>query len=213
MILDATKAVDFISDNDMSGVEWLRSGVGTEGYYKKIDDTLYIHFVGTNDLKDAILDLLFMKRRYPYDNKESRIRIHSGFFIAYNNVDIRNKIHLIVNRTESKKVFISGHSLGGAIAILCAVDLQYNFEELDIQVITFGSPRVGNKYFVESYNRRVPNTTRVCFKYDLVTMLPFKLCGYKHSGKKFIVDKRFEHEMSKYSDIINELFEEYSTSI
>jgi hypothetical protein len=67
--------------------------------------------------------------------------------------------------------------------VLCAVDLQYNFNIIPsaIRCIPFGAPKVFNREGVESYNRRVPFTNRVNNRYDLVPIMP-PLPVYKHVG-------------------------------
>ena len=40
-----------------------------------------------------------------------------------------------------------GHSLGGAVAQLAALWLAQRFPRADLRVVTFGSPRVGNRAF------------------------------------------------------------------
>ena len=42
---------------------------------------------------------------------------------------------------------MTGHSLGGALAVLCALDLQDIYG--NINLYTFGCPRVGNAAFAQ----------------------------------------------------------------
>ena len=94
---------------------------------------------------------------------------------------MRSHIHDIVKPSNIKHWVVTGHSLGGALANLCAVDLQYNFSpDVSVEVYTFGAPRVGNKAFVDSYNRRVPNTWRFVNGNDVVCGLPRRWQSYRH---------------------------------
>lgn len=145
------------------------------------DDELLIVFRGTNSLKDLKSNLSFCKKEIPYNNKKSKVRVHRGFANAYNSENIRGKLHTAVS-DKIKKVRITGHSYGAALAVLCAVDLQYNFPEKDYEVIVFGCPRVGNKHFTKSYNKRVFKTFRVENSNDFVTKLPPAVFGYRHVG-------------------------------
>ncbi|KNC75696.1 hypothetical protein SARC_11785 [Sphaeroforma arctica JP610] len=87
-------------------------------------------------------------------------------------------------------VFITGHSLGGALATLCAYEFSRVFAgaELALTVYTFGSPRVGNHQYAWLYNERIPNTYRIVNDGDPITALPPKIAGtaflntYKHVG-------------------------------
>lgn len=50
--------------------------------------------------------------------------------------------------------------------------LQVNKNEKNIQVITFGQPRVGNAVFASLYSELVPHTVRVTNDHDIVPHLP-----------------------------------------
>lgn len=78
-------------------------------------------------------------------------------------------------------VIITGHSMGGAMASFCALDLSVNFGFKNIEVFTFGQPRVGNFAFSVYYNEYVPLTIRVTHAHDLVPHLPpyYPLVGQK----------------------------------
>jgi hypothetical protein len=76
-------------------------------------------------------------------------------------------------------VTICGHSLGGALATLLALDLAANTPNFPANAIyrspavfTYASPRTGDAQFVTIYNHVVPNTTRVANRVDLVPKLP-----------------------------------------
>ncbi len=45
------------------------------------------------------------------------------------------------------RVVCIGHSLGGAVAELAALWITSRFPQADIRMVSFGSPRVGNKAF------------------------------------------------------------------
>ena len=156
---------------------------GTQYFLRRDKDTLWIVFRGTDSPKDWKTDLAFWKKTIPYDNTKSNIRVHTGFINAYKTDGVRNKIlESITDKTHYVK--ISGHSLGAALAVLCAVDIEYNFPGRDIEVFLFGCPRVGNKAFILSYNKRVNKTVRIENGNDIVTKLPFAFMGYRHVGAK-----------------------------
>ena len=55
----------------------------------------------------------------------------------------------------------TGHSLGGALATLAAMDIRKACPDeatLDISCYTFGAPRTGNHAFAYEYNELVPDT-------------------------------------------------------
>ena len=72
-------------------------------------------------------------------------------------------------------VYVTGHSLGAAMATIAASRIQDRVTAL----VTFGSPRVGNAEFVKSVaveHYRVQNNC------DDVTKVPFMLMGFAHHG-------------------------------
>ena len=58
-------------------------------------------------------------------------------------------------------LYIGGHSMGAAMAHMCALDLRYNANMSQVHVYTYGSPRVGNTQFYDFFNAsvevRLPN--------------------------------------------------------
>jgi hypothetical protein len=67
---------------------------------------------------------------------------------------------------------ICGHSLGGALATLQALDAASNSRFKNPTAYTYASPRAGNSQFARAYNLRVPNTFRIANRVDLVPKLP-----------------------------------------
>eukprot|EP00163_Fabomonas_tropica_P010841 TRINITY_DN2111_c0_g2_i2.p2 TRINITY_DN2111_c0_g2~~TRINITY_DN2111_c0_g2_i2.p2 ORF type:complete len:654 (-),score=182.80 TRINITY_DN2111_c0_g2_i2:2312-4273(-) len=126
-------------------------------------------------------------------------RIHRGFKKGW--AAIRNQVHstILTGRyvENGYKFVIAGHSQGGALATLAAVDFKERWPSMKLAVYTFGSPRVGNKKFVKYYNRLVPHTLRYVNRYrdgycpgsgtapwkvDLVARIPPEFLGYRHVG-------------------------------
>ena len=146
---------------------------------------------------------------YPFQGKSSSgAKMHQGFANAYRTV--RDAIHHYLQQHSRASVTVTGHSLGGAIATLCAVDVQYNFgpELGQISLYTYGSPRVGNSGFRESFNRRVPRSYRFVYGMDLVPAFPRPWQNYRHVdqeqriGDRFSLDflfRRFQdHKIDRY---------------
>jgi hypothetical protein len=77
-------------------------------------------------------------------------------------------------------VTICGHSLGGALATLLALDLAANTSFTEPAVYTYGSPRTGDSLFVATYDQVVKNSYRVTNRLDVITALPPTFVGYEH---------------------------------
>jgi hypothetical protein len=69
---------------------------------------------------------------------------------------------------------ICGHSLGGALATLLALDVACNTSSPfnTPTAYTYASPKTGDPLFVTTYNHAVPNTFRIANRLDLVPKLP-----------------------------------------
>lgn len=162
----------------------------TQGYMIKSGSNLLIAFRGTQQTKDWATDINGFHQVIPYGNYDSDIRVHRGFLNAYKS--IRGDIHKYISsrRNEIKAIYICGHSLGGALAILCAVDVEYNYPSYHVECYPSGNPKVGNKAFCNSYDKRVPITVRTFMRTDIVPALPpewvEKFFGQKsyHAGQK-----------------------------
>jgi triacylglycerol lipase len=125
-------------------------------------------FRGTQpkELNDIAADLKSWKMKSKTDGE-----VHDGF---YDEVE-KLWADIIPLISATKPLFITGHSLGGAMATIAASRLEKQTECL----YTFGSPRVGNKKFIDHvlvkhYRWRNNN--------DLVPTVPFFIMGFRHHG-------------------------------
>lgn len=90
--------------------------------------------------------------------------------------------------TDNRKpVFFVGHSLGGAMAKICATRCKLStINSNPQQLFTFGSPRVGDRKYVKSvaleHFRFVNNN-------DIVTRVPPVWLGYHHSGHEIYFNR------------------------
>lgn len=108
---------------------------------------------------------------------------HKGFSDAYKSVSepILEKVSAMMNESP-RPIYFTGHSLGGALASLCSVDIAISLGTTDLFVCTIGSPKVGNYYFQRLYNEIVPAHWRIAMRSDIITTLP--RMGYHHVGKR-----------------------------
>lgn len=75
-------------------------------------------------------------------------------------------------QTQERSLYITGHSLGGALALMSAWRFTRNFITVH-QVYTFGAPMIGNAEAAKAFERELPNKI---FRYvdapDPVPLLP-----------------------------------------
>lgn len=115
--------------------------------------------------------------------------VHSGFFNAY--ASVRAAVWRVVDECMAAggggdwHVYVTGHSLGGALATLAAYDASATTftsgRVAGLTMYNFGSPRVGNGVFADAYDARVPDTWRVVNADDVVARVP-RAVGYRHVG-------------------------------
>ncbi len=106
-------------------------------------------------------------------------RVHVGFRNAYESV--RQNIEESLAQLDEMPLYITGHSLGAALATVATQELEKNslFRSRVAACYTFGSPRVGNSQYDRSFKApiyRMVNTT------DIVTVIPLLAMGYIHIG-------------------------------
>ena len=81
------------------------------------------------------------------------------------------------------QVRVTGHSLGGALATIAAMDIHDNLGIENVHTITFASPRVGNHDFAQQWNDRLAESSmRFVHENDIVPHIPFPQLGYEHVG-------------------------------
>jgi predicted lipase len=101
-------------------------------------------FRGTQSRGSILQDLKVIRRRTPEG------RLHAGFADGY--ADIHSHVVSRLRRFSAKRVWLTGHSLGGALALLAAWLLKRKFVPVH-EVCTFGAPMIGNKTACEAFNR------------------------------------------------------------
>ncbi len=160
----------------------------------KNDTELLIAFRGSDSRLDAIHDLMFFKRTL-----FCGVSVHAGFLRAYERSDVADNIRKTVCPCKVRRIYITGHSLGAALAVLCALDLSFRVKT-PIECTVFGSPRIGNSAFSILCRRKVPSLLRVMNGNDAICKLPPACFFYRHSGKLIHIGKRVIPFFYSFSD-------------
>lgn len=110
-------------------------------------------------------------------------RVHRGFKKEVDDLWPVLEQSLINNE---KPLWFTGHSLGGAMATICAGRcFLSHINSMPEELQTFGSPRVGNKRYINfvtlNYKRWVNNN-------DVVTRVPPAWLGYRHTGEEVYIN-------------------------
>jgi triacylglycerol lipase len=115
---------------------------------------------------------------------ESVGRVHRGFKEEVDTVWPLLESALADN---AKTTWFTGHSLGAAMAAICAGRCMLSAIESDpAGLFTFGSPRVGSRRYVN--HCKFPEYYRWVNNNDIVTRVPPIWLGYRHAGKLMYFD-------------------------
>jgi len=115
--------------------------------------------------------------------------VHEGFAGALETVFPAIRRDLESLRGSGRSLYVTGHSLGAALATLLAARLAAQ-QTYPVQgVYTYGSPRVGDIAFEGNYTRLLGERTfRFVNHEDLVTRVPPRSLGFRHVGSIAYLD-------------------------
>lgn len=152
----------------------------TQGFVAADDKAIIVSFRGTEP--DKIQDLLADARLHKVDGPFGEV--HRGFQNAFLLVkdDMYAAIDKFRNADNPQPVFVTGHSLGGALAVMATAYCLTDDRPVD-GLYTFGQPRVGNEDFVEGFKAALGSRHfRFVNNNDTVTRVPPRVFGYAHTG-------------------------------
>ena len=148
--------------------------IATEG------KNIYLTFRGTANIADALTDILDIQ--VPYTLVSDGGKVSEGFLNKYMGTDtnpirttVFSKLDELVMTGNYDNLYVTGHSMGGALAVTAFPDLSQNLSIANLFMYNFAEPAVGDSGFVSAYQGeygadrvswRVVNTN------DLVPKLP-----------------------------------------
>ena len=182
------------------------------GFMLKSPKNNIIVFRGTQEPDEWIANINAAQTDYRSNNTQAG-QVHQGFYSLYANnlaAPIRKAIKQFAPNIPC---YVTGHSLGGAMAVLAAFDLASSYAEFrqQIRMYSYASPRVGNPNFAQSFNRHVPNSYRVVNYADSTWLLPptqLNEAVYLHVGQAWSFvnqtgDLNPNHQLAAYQAAID----------
>eukprot|EP00733_Pompholyxophrys_punicea_P000416 Pompholyxophrys_punicea_v1_NODE_114_length_3391_cov_11.826439.p1 type:complete len:789 gc:universal NODE_114_length_3391_cov_11.826439:976-3342(+) len=167
-------------------------------FYDPNAKRVVVSFRGTSSVDNAITDIKLRYGFFIFRNHNSAnlsatapsfLLLHEGFRNAYLTIqkDVTIAAAHALTHFSATTIYVTGHSLGGALASLFSFDFKLQYPLFEIVCYTFGQPQVGNFRYAQEYNRLVPKTFRVVNDADLVTRAYRLLVHHNH---EVVIDKQ-----------------------
>ncbi|HHG3228909.1 TPA: hypothetical protein ACPVXW_000442 [Vibrio parahaemolyticus] len=165
----------------------------------KYRDVIFISIRGTEflNIRDWKINLKFNKiAPSRYLRTESKPKLHKGFYFEVSSFMDELMNGLKDRGWNNNNIYITGHSLGGAMAAITYSLRQIRFNQLldeiflgeyvpkIISCYTYGMPRWGNKEAVEYFE----NPYHIFISKDIVPSVPPKLMGFHDCKINFNLD-------------------------
>jgi len=126
-----------------------------------------------------------------------QIQVHRGFWNGWQSIrtSTLKNIQAAQARCPNCPLLLAGHSLGGSLSTVAAVEL-YRLGQSNIQLYTYGSPRVGNDDFVAYFQKTGVYSLRTVNNADTVPHVPFEALNYLHVATENWYDGQSWHYCS-----------------
>jgi triacylglycerol lipase len=135
-------------------------------------NAIYVVFRGTKTISEWISDATFAQVDYSYVTNGGKTE--TGFTEIYATIrsGIIDKVAGLAAGGSYTTLYVTGHSLGGALATVAAPELAAKTPQLRPIVYTFAAPRAGNPVFTLNFNSSVTTSWRVANTNDEAPKVP-----------------------------------------
>ena len=160
--------------NDFGGANPINQG-NIQGFWCVKEDVALLAFRGTSNPGQWIRDARILPTSHPWG------WVHRGFGKGIDAIeeDFQEFVET-VKQQSGRKVWVTGHSLGGALAVIAAANLKIG--QITPMVYTYGQPRAGFDKFAENFNQALPGRLyRFINQSDIVARVPPDPF-YRHTG-------------------------------
>ncbi|MDO3675989.1 lipase family protein [Paenibacillus ehimensis] len=169
------------------------------GFILESGQSIVIALRGTAALSELKKDLQFDQIPFPFVRNAGLT--HRGLTKLYASALRERILSYLSQAPPQKRLYLAGHSIGGSLVTLCALDLVFHTPFKQPVVYTFGAPKVGNPEFVRLFNSRIRHSTHIANRYDLVPLLPisFGKTVYRHVRYRCVIRFRSKGLLGSHS--------------
>jgi len=132
-------------------------------------NNIYVNYTGTRDISDMMKNIDIRHKTLFKD-----IKVHKGFhdkFFAIE-TELTKDIKYLVKEYPIKNIHFTGHSSGGATALISGPYYGNMLQKYRIIVDTFASTCVGNIHFLNWFSNHVDVHSRIEMEGDIVPYIP-----------------------------------------
>lgn len=203
--MDTAQAImfeDTSTGNNLIVVAFRGTGLFDTNAWRTDVGISWYEFPGIGKIHGGFLKALGLQKNEGWPEK-IQLNSNQKLFAYYT---IRENLKTRIHDNKNAKFILTGHSLGGALAILFVAILTMHGEEMLLHrlegVYTFGQPRVGNKQFGDYMKEKLREFKVKYLRYvycnDIVPRLPYddKTFLFKHFGACLYFNSCYKGQVS-----------------
>ncbi len=170
----------------------------TQAYLAKNDQAMVLAFRGTqpNMIRDWLYDLDGHQVNGPVG------KVHEGFLCALHYIwlDVWKTLQ---QERGNRSLWITGHSLGGALAVLATAKLRFEKAQPISGLYTYGQPRVGDFEFASRFDQGFGGYAFRFVNYqDIVPRVPLRVMNYYDLGQFFYFNENKYDPATTWGEIL-----------
>ncbi len=171
-------------------------------------EELIVVSIRENDLtKWANIKAEFSRKKIPFPTCRL-CEVHPFFvnFVTKLQDGLDEGLDIVLNKRKKARLVVTGHSIAGGVAALYAIHVMNKWRNRllnRMELVTFGSPRIGNHEFAYYINGLLglENIYRVTFQRDNIPFLPPLKNGYYHmGGSRYTFEGLYDFKIIKEED-------------
>ena len=180
----------------------------------KQDPSLFVAAIrGTERTLEWLIDAEFVPT--PFTPVANAGKVDDGFFGIYKTLtgllpsgeQVPSVLTFIKEKVSSGTLVVAGHSLGGALANMLALDVAVNAPVASLMLYTLAAPRTGDQDFFNCFTANVPVSYRVFNDPDIVPKLPPR---YEQVNTGEAIDSKslpeLKHSLACYHELTTYLY-------